>query len=785
MAEQTEQVGADTDHLKFFVDNGDRYLASLRLLGAELDEARSGVVAAVGEGPITEGLEASLSFGTAIEAAERCNWFVATIHDALTGTGDAIGLAGVSAATDPGGGSVRLRSAVQLDRALWEAGLLDPGDGSLPRARRDRLVALLLAGVPADSPIADLILTRRLVPPDDELRDAVAAAIGAGLTPTEAGIDPRYFPAAHRGSPVDGPQVDRPAPAGAGPTSVDPDRSRLLAIAATGAHLGRGWQGRTLAGWYAADRLVDPTAVTPGGYNAKTGLLLARQLTASSASAAAFFNTLGARGTAELPSLNPADGRLGTVDRNVVQHLSTALAAASRTGELTFSGRELIDQHDEGYGAPHVSLLFTAGDFDHRFLVDATITQLERHPNGDRLLGTDVGRSATNLLLERAAESRGVGEAVVEELGPDGTAIYLTPARAFSPTESGTHPITGFLAEAGRSPTAASIILAAAAADGVVFSDPGVAGGVDAVMGRHATVMYSTDHLRHRGVSLDDRLSQENWRDLGFDGEQWKLIRSRVLEHGMGGGLAAGNNALIFQAIGHDLADGDLSDDLDFYTLMAGNSGALDEQWFQRVLEISEQLDADGATKNGYAAAGLSVGLAIGSAYALPMTAAGAAGGVIVGTGASLGLARRPINYWDTDLTNTELRRRLTDQRQAGRVWQEAVIAPAVTAAASAGHPVRTTSGNVLTIEHEDGNDVLIATNPTTGERNASPAIRWHPDGRVGDARNDTAGQIHEHFIEGQRLIDPAAASPSVEPPPHESSVADWISIPRIDGDEG
>ncbi len=265
----------------------------------------------------------------------------------------------------------------------------------------------------------------------------MATAIGDGLTPAEVGIDPLYFPPAYRSA------LDRSRSPGPGDTANwqrrtfgpgldDPDPGRLAAIALTGSHLGRQWQGRALAEWYLADRPVDPLGVSPGDGDSAAGLPLARQLNQSPTAAAAFFNRLGARGTAELPSLDPADGRLGTVGRQEVLLLSTALAAASRTGDLTFGGGDLIEQHDEGYGAPHVSLLFTGGEFDHRFLVDATITQLQRHRHGDRLLGTDFGASATNILLERAAESPTVSTAVIRDLGPDRAATYLTPDRPFS-----------------------------------------------------------------------------------------------------------------------------------------------------------------------------------------------------------------------------------------------------------------------------------------------------------------------------------------------------------------
>lgn len=791
MAQQTDRVAADTDDLRFFVEHGERYLDSLRRLEAEVDEARSRVAAAVGEGPITEGLHATLSFGAAVAAAERGNRFVATVHDALTGTGETVWLAGVATSTGPGVASVRSRAAVHLDRSLWEAGLLELDDGAVSQARRDDLVAMLLAGIPTGSPIGDLILARRLAPPSDELRDAVAAAIGDGLTPAEVGIDPRYFPPAYR-SAVDRSRSPGPGDPGTsqrrpfGPGLDDPDRgrSRLLAIALTGSHLGRQWQGRALADWYLADRPVDPLGVTPGDAASGVGLPLAHQLNQSPNAAAAFFNRLGARATAELPSLNPADGRFGTVERDVVLLLSNALAAASRSGDLSFGGGDLIDQHDDGYGAPHVSLLFTGGEFDHRFLVDATATQLERHRHGDRLLGTDFGASATNILLDRAAESPTVSTAIIGDLGPGRAATYLAPDRPFSRSESGTYPVTMFLAAAGRDTAGASIILTAAAADDISFSDPGVAGGVDAVMGQHATVMYSGQHLEHRGISVEQRLTRADWSELGFDGEQWKLIRSRVLEHGMGGGLVAGNNTLIFEAIGHDLADGDLSSDPKGYGLMALTSGALDEQWFQRVLEISEQHDADAATRNGYAAAGLSVGLAIGAAYALPLSAAGAAAGVAIGSGGSLALAQWPIDYWDTDLANTELRQRIADQRRAGRVWQDAVIGPAVMAAASTGRPVRTTSGRVLSIEHEGAKAVLIATNPATGDREIDPTITWHPDGRVGDPRNDTTSQIHEHYLDGQDLADPAVATSEAGAMDFASPVDEWIELPGTDGDD-
>ncbi len=69
---------------------------------------------------------------------------------------------------------------------------------------------------------------------------------------------------------------------------------------------------------------------------------------------------------------------------------------------------------------------------------------------------------------------------------------------------------------------------------------------------------------------------------------------------------------------------------------------------------------------------------------------------------------------------------------------------------------------------------MLIATDPTTGDREIDPTITWHPDGKVGDARNDTTSQIHDHYIDGQHLIDRGVQNANVE----ATTVPDeWIQI--------
>lgn len=791
MGESTVVVSAETEDLALFVDNGERYLRSLRTVASSVVDARRRVAGATGHGPMSEGLAVDLAFDELVASAGHGNRFVGAVLDSLAG----------------GHGTI--------DGALWDAGLLEFGDAGLSDARREALLAEVLSGVPVDSPLAASIVSRQIPAPTDTVRDRVAAAVMHGRMPMQVGIDPRYFPPSYREAverfqwlPTEGaPRMDaengplgptlpdrflsdeRQAALAAyglvldgdGEPDDENDSNRLLIIQETGSYLGEAWQGRKLAEWYPVEQPSHPFGTDPAGHDPLMVRRLAAQLADSTQVAVSFYNALGVHQAAGLPSVHPRQGRWGNIDRSTLHDFSTALANASRTGQLAFSGSELVEQYDVDYWAPHVSLLFSAGDFDRDFLADATVAQLRLHSENDRLVNSEFGSSATNVLLARAARSEETSAQVIRALGREGARHYLQPEHRFAPSVAAdSYPITLLLGAAGRDPEMASLVLKAAASLEGGLSDAGVAGGIDAVMANHPTIMYDAGYLQDRGIDQHGRLSQDDWAALGLDGQDWKHLRSMVLQHGQGSGLAAANNGLIIEAIDHDLSNGRLGEKPDFYRLMALNAGALDEQWFQRVLEIRAEQDADGVRRNGYVAASISVGVALVGAAVLPLSSGGAAVGAAVGATTSVTLAQWPIEYWETDLTNAELRRRVTEQRGLHRLWQDAVTGPAVRAAQEAGQPIRFESGNILTIEDRGGVPMLISTDPRTGVETLNPSIRWHPDGRVGDERNDTISEIHAHYVDGQNLMDPNKAVANETS--LRRSLRPWIVVPETGG---
>lgn len=773
MAEDVDEVSADVELLGGFVDAGERYVGLLSELEVELAGARRLTAGVLGGGPTADGLASVGALEELLAAADRTNRFVGEVREVLLS-------APVSGRPRPKWGrvlpdigpTVHVAAAVEIDRGLWDAGLLNIGDAGLSEDRRDALAADVLAGVPADSAAAGLILSRAIPPVTDVLRYRVAAAVENGRSPGEAGIDPRYFPPGYR-------------PSGQAPELQSPF-NRLSAIEATGTHLGKHWQGRALAAWYLAADPIDPLGAA--GAPLSTVAAMADQVAGSVDTAVGFFNTAGPSGTARLVKIQPGDPAWGYLDPGNISRFSTALADASRTGSLGFTGGDLIGaQLDGGYLQPGVPLLFTTGDFDADFLVGATLAQLRNHIDLDALRGGEVyGPSGTNILLARAAESADVSGAVIKALhatenggGADQAHHYLQPARAFQPAADGSYPITLFLAAAGTDPQAAAIILTAAADQDGGFSDPGVAGGVDVVMARHATIMYPAGYLQDLGISTRGRLTRRDWTGGGHTGRDWKRLRDLVLEHGQGAGLAAGNKQLVLEAMDTDLsADGDLSSDRHHYELVALNAGALDEQWFQRVIEIRKQQDLSNTRRNNYVSAGLSVGVALGSTILLPATPVGAAVGFGIGAGTSGGLARFPIDIWDTDLTITELQDRLATERRSNDLWRDAVVASLVRRAQQAGTPVTDPDGNILTIEQRNGTPQLIATHPTTGQRTINPTIHWHPDGPIGDPRNDTTSQIDEHYEAGQAFMDPGGEPD--DPEQIRTDIGAWMVIPAF-----
>lgn len=694
-------------------------------------------------------------------------------------------------AEDPGLSPVGLRLRLEAVAAELRGQGRDLGDHGIvmdgvATATKN---ADLLDGVPVDSQLAAAIIAGEIAPPDDTIRDQVAWAMSHGKTAQDVGLDPRYFPPEYQailpqlrrnntermaideqlqevGSPYSGRKQERRELNAARNSNRD-ERAQLLAtvgldgeddeltlIALTGSHLGRSWQGRALAEWYEPHR-VDTE--------------FGEQLNDSVDVAVSFFNEVGVQELAAMPTL--IELRWGNATEIVVQ-FSDALGVASRSGELAFTGAELVEAGLRPHGVEYTSPLFYSGDFDPDFLVSATAAHLRAYDEANHLdVYGDWGESGTNIMLNRINETPELAAIVVEELGVDGARHYLSPGQGFeadstfrdrNDTTIATFPIATFIVSAAANdPDVAAIILQGAA--GVEeFSDTGVAAGVDGVMAMHAAIMYDGAYLAARGIAPNaDRIDQQDWFDLGMDDEDWRRIRGHVLEYGQGGLLVEGNNVLIGEVIADDLLDGNLGGDADRYDLMVTNGAVLEEQWFQRVLEIRKDMDDRAVRDNGYLNAAVSGGVTVAAIWAPP---AAAVGGSLFTTGA---LAIRPIEYWDTD----NAVRLLEEQRvkDAERlVWTGAVIHQIVSQAAASDNPIKTTTGYELSIETIDGVEVLVKTDPETGERTENPTINWNNDGRVGDQLADLEyiiARVRERVLSGEGPVEPSP----------------WITTPRSD----
>ena len=409
-------------------------------------------------------------------------------------------------------------------------------------------------------------------------------------------------------------------------------------------------------------------------------------------SATAFFNHLGVEETASLPTTLSEDPEL-------IEQYSDALGEASKVeGDraLNFSGAEVInadiDQGEEGLPA---EVIFLTGDFDEEFLgsaTEASIRKRDTEDGGGQLLepwsaerkksppykdrsqeSSDYytkrrrdelealyGTDATNIMLGRANESpEAVGIAFDGLAATDDVDLLLIPEDEYVPDDSEgvegeemRYPITEFLATAGQDERRAEKIFVAHAESGEDgksqdFQNPGVAAGFGFVMGHHSTVTFDDGYIDQHGIWVDsgnDRISQSEFEELGFDNDDWISWQAQVNEQGGGLGLVLGTEQLIREAIRNDLADdGELSESVEVdgetispYEDFGLTLGVMERNATQGIINYNEGLDGDAENTNKQRAALTSTMFAITALattpLSLPTGAAVSVGGVLAGS---------------------------------------------------------------------------------------------------------------------------------------------------------
>ncbi len=697
---------------------------------------------------------------------------------------------------------------ISYDSAAWSEVI----DRSMPHIKDPRVQEQLQASLVT---IADHAEDGDLDGIDEETTEAVTEARINGQTSAEAGLPAALFPPNYDenvlrlrelehddhpnvpwwGNPSDEEKAEAAKIRKELGFGKDSDTTRIQIVSdVSELHGAQEWKGEQLADLW-EDKLDDGDGGfggPAGGFEPETDLSEEAQLALGEAlkdderASSSFFNQLGPDGAAVIPT---------AIDKKpeILENFSESLAAASRdrTGNgatvLNFDGNEIIAASPNYQFSNSPALLFVEGDFDKEFLAAATaesITQRSRPYSSQNIVtepGFDdpsafterYGSNATNILLGRANENPETVNAVMFELGPERVSLLLDPDHPHTPFDGlsldgkPTFPVAEFLSIAGADEYHAGVILSEAN-DVAEFSDPGVAGGIDAIMARHATVMYEEGYLESLGIEPGERLDQSEFGDLGLDHDDWIAMRAKVLEHGTGQHLAEGNNQLIAEAIEHDIANGTFGDNQFRYEELAINSGALDEQWFQSALDVKQQADADGEANNARLAATISTGVSVAT---LPL---GPGTGLAIGTGTNAVLSEFPVSVWETGTTEEFLIEQHTADRGYDTLWQNMVTAPTIQQAAESGNPITTTNsdGQRSELSISDQGDI-ISTNMVTGEVTINPEVDWHTNGTVGRAQGATNGLVDEHFEKGQQLADPLVEADQKT----KDDVSEWIDV--------
>lgn len=567
----TRWVAADTADLADFVSRGARYVAALDRLAVELagTHRRADLLGLPVDDLAPGQSRAMVCLDVLIGAARTTNRFVDSVRvDLLT---DGIG------PDDPlrpalAAGPRYLVSDIDRDRMVdaitsgTAADLSTLPDGHIPPA--------YLALLQIDEAITTLRADRdeadgRWFLPSDGDQDRVAS-IDVEL---DALRDRRVLVAGILG--IDGPGA--------------PSEAEAIAIVGRWTGSPR-WAGRRYARLVETDR---QRLTTSGGRLARSVdhpdelTAVAQQVAADPNVGVAFFNELGAEGTAALATLAgelpPSDG---DEPASVVALFGQGLGAASQartpggSRRLHLSGAELVDAPrvavEAGADAVHPAVLLIDGHFDPEFLAEATAATLElaeREPRaGTAAMARPInpardhlhhGPDPRNIVLARSAQDSDAAALVVERLatGPFGLQPVLSPTTPFDDTvhpsggngATGSVPVTSFLVAAGADDRAANRILQAAAEPDRTLGGAGVAGGVDGVMAIHASLLYPADVLDRAGI---ERTTINGGAETPIGPAQWRAAHAKVLDAGQGSALAVGTELLLHQAIINATGDG-------------------------------------------------------------------------------------------------------------------------------------------------------------------------------------------------------------------------------------
>lgn len=487
-------VSADTEDLAEFVDGGSGYLDQLDEIRGELKRRRERTVDAIGGGPPESSAGVFEELLVEVEISTR---YVAGVRDSLLefeasgltgpvpeewvidglrsrgyrmtagdlslaedearlaelranelvslGLGEEVarGLAGDEDAFDAA------RGALELGVHPEVVGAADPTDlvrvmdrqqrtemplGPIPPLDGEQVEALLAGRYRPE--LADGVLAGTVSPPTDPIRDRVVAAMEAGRTPADVGLDPAYFPEdyvefhelnariadaearrevadggwgwrdgddeqiAAIDSELDELRADRDEARSDGGLSDDGRSDGLDAVAATSIATGGGrWEGEIYADIYSDlhDDKISGGGIfghgegafkDPDGSEAELEHIGSR-VAADPAAATAFFNGAGVERVAMLPTFVVGNDLGSPVLDDYGRALATASNVTNPDGSpaLDFGGDDLVNQPlpdtQDGVIWYNPALLFGEGRFEEGFLADATEAVLVLGHEGD------------------------------------------------------------------------------------------------------------------------------------------------------------------------------------------------------------------------------------------------------------------------------------------------------------------------------------------------------------------------------------------------------------------
>lgn len=673
-------------------------------------------------------------------------------------------------------------------------------------------------------PVEQGVLDGSLAFPSPEISNKVATARITEQTSDEANIDARYFPPGYDDDIEELREIESQGWFGIGAADNDEQkrateiRGRLgidgsdddvqrITIVSDVAddHAADEWKGRALSNEYERD--YQPPG-DPGNLPGRSGtdtlpkshlseealLLLTQEIGESSDTAVSFYNGIGVEKTAHIPMFLSEQPK-------ALEGFGTALALASNEKDaagkpaLSFGGDDVINVDDpqdiSHFVYPPPDSLFLHGDYDEGFIVDATEASII-HPRRRWLesrFDAD-GVDPTNILLEQSTKYPGVPELVVARLDEsDQLDMLLNPEFGFIPESNvgnpyeASYPVADFIAAAGDDKqTAGTLFVAAANEPG--FSDPGVASGFDQVLGNHATVGYEEKYIEGHGIDVSNRLTRQDWLELGLGQTEWEQFQINVLEYGQGGGFVTGNGLLIQEAIANDLEDdGVLDGD---YSKFGVTTGVAERNYVEASLKVQAQLDADAEYENKWAAATGSTVLAFSGM--MPGV------GLVGATGLSaLDVALGWTGWAAPDETGNE-ERKLNEllkrylSAPAGQRWAEMAAVEGMKAAQQRGETVYDTYGNEIRITNppadsnktyqlqilEDGKWVAVDISDVKFDSND------HLDegSGVGQARSTAQTELDDYHTQGVNAADPGNNKASERDAEEINESALWVPLP-------